>query len=544
MTTHTTSLIPASDLVPAPADMGLSCFSSWRPGQIQAIEEYIHYQGRFLAQNMGTGFGKSGVCIADGFFTGNTLVLTSTKALQKQYMDDFSASGLVDVRGQANYTCTYKSYANGDPYTCDEGADHKCRGRKDRTCSYSQAVDTAVGSQFVVTNYSYWVSLGRAESCPLAPHLLVLDEAHAAHDELCSIMTGIFHPVELSSALAGEMVPELKTPSQISEWINPRLYLVQQRLEELKANLDSGNKQVRASYRKTKELLNRLTLLAVADNEHWEMEISSDGVITCSPVWASPYTEQWLFRGAPKILLVSATVGQKSLELLGIKGKGGEKTGNVFRFSCYPWDFPPENQPVYYCPTVRVDFRMDLMAEQRLIAFMVKVCREREDRKGIIHSVSYDRGKWIAVELSRAGIKGVLTHDPGQVEQAIETYKQANHPMVLISPVVTTGYDFPGTDCEYQIIMKVPTPDTRSPIMKRRCKEDPEYKPYLVAQTICQAVGRGRRSAQDSCETFIPDVYFGDLWAKHQQFFPPDFRKLVHIRPGGAGITPLSKIKG
>ena len=37
---------------------------------------------------------------------------------------------------------------------------------------------------------------------------------------------------------------------------------------------------------------------------------------------------------------------------------------------------------------------------------------------------------------------------------------------VLVSPSVSTGYDFPGRECEWQFICKVPFPDGRAKIQQ------------------------------------------------------------------------------
>jgi Rad3-related DNA helicase len=70
---------------------------------------------------------------------------------------------------------------------------------------------------------------------------------------------------------------------------------------------------------------------------------------------------------------------------------------------------------------------------------------------------------------------------------------------------VTTGYDFAGKLCEYQIVAKIPFPDRRNPVVAARTDYDKEYPAYVAMQELVQAVGRGMRSADDQCETAIFD---------------------------------------
>jgi Rad3-related DNA helicase len=70
---------------------------------------------------------------------------------------------------------------------------------------------------------------------------------------------------------------------------------------------------------------------------------------------------------------------------------------------------------------------------------------------------------------------------------------------------MATGWDFPDDECRWQIIIKLPFPDTRGEIIKARSKQDPDFTSYMAMQQLIQAVGRGVRSKTDWCETFIVD---------------------------------------
>lgn len=70
---------------------------------------------------------------------------------------------------------------------------------------------------------------------------------------------------------------------------------------------------------------------------------------------------------------------------------------------------------------------------------------------------------------------------------------------------MTTGWDFPYDQCEFQIIGKVMFPDTQGGIAKARAAHDKDYGNYIAAQNMVQASGRGMRAEDDRCETFIID---------------------------------------
>jgi ATP-dependent DNA helicase DinG len=130
------------------------------------------------------------------------------------------------------------------------------------------------------------------------------------------------------------------------------------------------------------------------------------------------------------------------------------------------------------------------------------IIKPRLDRKGIIHTVSYARRDMVM----RSKYSGVMmTHGRADTEIAVEEFKGASSPAILVSPTMATGWDFPDDECRWQIIVKLPYPDTRGAIMKAMIEGDPSYVSYLVMQQLIQAAGRGVRSETDWCETFIID---------------------------------------
>jgi len=101
---------------------------------------------------------------------------------------------------------------------------------------------------------------------------------------------------------------------------------------------------------------------------------------------------------------------------------------------------------------------------------------------------------------------------------------------VLVSPAVTTGFDFPYDAAEYQIIGKIAYPDTRNRITKARCDADPEYAPYIAMQQLVQTCGRATRAADDFSENFVIDDTFGWFMKRYHRFAPQWFKESVVSR--------------
>jgi Rad3-related DNA helicase len=73
------------------------------------------------------------------------------------------------------------------------------------------------------------------------------------------------------------------------------------------------------------------------------------------------------------------------------------------------------------------------------------------------------------------------------------------------------------------VIGKVPYPDTRPAVVKRRHELDPEWTSFMAMQVIVQEAGRGTRSEQDKCEVLIIDDTWVWWWPRYKKFAPQYF---------------------
>src|SRR5438552_1565175 len=249
----------------------------------------------------------------------------------------------------------------------------------------------------------------------------------------------------------------------------------------------------------------------------WVIASGAKGV-PLSPLWPAPYAQGSLFLGIPRVMLTSATVRPRTLSLLGIQSEEVE-------IEDCPSTFPVQNRLVTHIPTVRLNHRSSETDVLLWVMRMDQIIGRRLDRKGIIHTVSYDRARLI---LERSQYKDLmLTHRAGGVAYAVSQFKRAKAPSVLVSPSVTTGVDFPDDECRYQIIAKVPFPEVRSTLVRARTEADPEYGLYLAMQSVVQAAGRGVRSQTDWCETYIVDDMWTWFYGRNQGMAPRWFREAV-----------------
>lgn len=519
-----------------PSDLGLPPkFTSWRPGQLKALSRSLDSPRRFIAHSMPVGEGKSLYYIAHALLgSSRTCILTSSKGLQTQLLGDFSPCGLVDMRGRNNYPCHVKEARN-----CDEGQHyHRCAKTE---CSYEIARESMLRASLVESNYSYFMlstmygrGMGKFD-------LLVMDESHDAPDEVCAAMA-----IEVSYWEANRIGVRLPSDDSLIQawfdWGNEAGIVTS---TNVAAFTEAANEERRSAGHVSRDtavalhLWNRLNTkcqsIAKAEGTgEWIVSRTGDGR-RIEPVWAHQHAHKVLFQDIPKVVLTSATMVRKTLNLLGIDK-------DTVDFHEYPSSFPPRRSPVYLFPPscdskpIRIDHKIDEDKISIWLAYIDNVISKRLDRKGIIHTVSYERARLIQSRSEHAAYM-IVPGSSRETEAAIESFKRSSPPSILVSPSITTGYDFPGQECEFNLIIKVPFLDTRTPILEARQKEDPEYAPYITAQTITQAHGRSMRGPEDRSETFILDGHI--LWfiKKFHHLFPFWFHRLV-VTPSGLPEPP------
>lgn len=489
----------------APSDFGLPShlFPSFRRGQYELAQRVESNPKRFSLVMAPPGSGKSlAHYIISKLTGGRSLTLVSTKALADQILrDPFNHT---EIRGHSNYSCAPKIY---DPTR--EISDLRCQSRG-FGCGHQKAVQACVSSTSVLTNYALWVNLARTGKLDLLGKfdLLICDEGHLVHDLLSDLISVELYASRLSYLLH-EPLPDLETDlSPWLEWVE----FIQSRVKAAATQaLHRDDKDLTFQLSRLDSELSRLLL--ESKQESWAVERMPSSV-KFSPVWSSSYTEKYLFRGIPKVVISSGTLLPETAPLLGID----KPSHSYFQVSS---TFPPERRPFIYLPTCRVDYRMSEGHWRMLVNRIDKIIEDRLDRKGIIHCRSYERGLEIFKRSKWSEI--MLYHQSGNRDKVLADFKKSDSPCILVSPSVEEGHDFKGDLARYNILLKVPYADTRSPLTKERVKQNRQYGYLKAAEKILQQYGRSNRDEKDWSETFILDDHWGDYFHRIVTF--PEYFK-------------------
>lgn len=535
---------PPAPLLLPPTQYGLpGKFTSYRTNQDVAIVRGVTSPARFVAQSAPVGFGKSMNAILQAVLMGKrTVILTATKGLQDQYARDFGAMGIVDQRGRDNYPCP----SNPETDTCENSpclGGLRCHYRKQGACPYANSVTAFNEARIAVTNYSWWLSVGKGGRLT-PPELLVLDEAHDSPHQLEAVLAFTLFDSDIRKWLNPGPPPnppsdEFFVTQDWAQWARGQASLLAFQIEELETQAKKGGLTNTEwnGLKARRRLFEAMGLLGSAGHDClwvWE-RLRDQQAWQFNPLHPAQFAEKYLFRGTPRVLLTSGTITPKTCYTLNL---GPHNTD----FQDYPSPFNPARAPIYRFNTgIRWDKRTSESDLRVLVSMMDNLINARRDRKGIIHSVSFIRQQFIYGTSQNAnlmwgnsrarrggggggnGRNTPAAMDPTTTAKVVAAFKQSPPPALLISPSITTGWDFPGPECEYQLIPKLPFPDASSRIMKARAKVDPEYAAHLCAVELQQMCGRGMRTPEDQCETIIMDGHALWFLSKNRHLFNSSF---------------------
>ena len=535
--------------LPPPVDLGLpDKFRSWYPGQDDLILTMTESDRRFICMESPTGSGKSlSYTTLAHLLGGRWVILTSTKGLQDQLAGDFRSMGMVDVRGKSNYDCIYLqytgSYGNCDIGPCHSGMMCQYRTPYGEGCHYFDAVERAKRANLVVTNYSYWLAINHYTDEGLGDFDgIILDEAHEAPEEVSSFLAVELLPGELDLTAGAHPSPDCGDLDKWSAWARGKTQYVESYVTTIGAVLKSGSggradSKRYTEYKRILDKLKRISTLSSTRTDWVHESIGQKGShakgVRFTPIWPGPYTESVLFHGIPKVVFSSATVTPKTIELLGVDLRDTSYLHGISTF-------PVASRPVVFVKTADMTTRGTESDFKWWVNRIDQITKARMDRKGILHTVSYARAEKF-MRMSKLADLGVhYTNLKESTYRMVEKFRAADPPALMVSPSLSTGYDFPMEECEYQIIGKIAFPDTRSALMEARCKADPTYSAYLAMQNLIQSCGRGMRSPTDRCETLVIDNSFEWFIKRHRDFAPPWFHAAV--RRSDTVPDPLPKL--
>lgn len=523
-----------------------------RNSQIRLINEINFAIGegyKNIILEAGTGIGKSAIATTLANMYEDSYILTMTKQLQEQYLDDFDEM-LVEIKGRGNYKCNYKG-------SCDFCIKAEYNLRRCSNCEYQLAFKRATEAKNVITNYDYLYYAGVVNPILDSRELLILDEAHNLERKMLMLSSSelnreyistkfgidIFEPLMHSS----KSFNELKRNSEY--WVRLCDDLIKECKKRIKKIEGDANKSVQVTLDEFENDPSKYSNFDYVEKQNLEQDIKTfagiglglaheeliidlpnrDSILNnemdisaeFKPFSVADDTQNLLGMGNVCIFL-TGTLGSKD-KFCEWNNINPEETYYIYEKS--PFDV--EKRPIY------ADFVGNMSGRRRgktpnwknkrAINKLKELLSRHKNEKGVIHTSSNEQAFWIMDKLRDDRLVFVGGEDRNHT---LKDFTKSKENTVLIGASIKDGVDFKGDLCRFQIVFKIPYPQLNEQVKYRKAL-DPKWFYYQTVMALMQAYGRGIRDMDDWCVMYIIDSSFKQLVEYNRGFFNEYFLEAI-----------------
>jgi Rad3-related DNA helicase len=529
---------------------------------VNFIKKAILTGNKYMLLNLPTGVGKSFLATMFINWYLNHVnekakfdVLTNSKLLQDQYIKEFPY--IRNLKGRANYPC--------DPYNtnCDEGMEI-CTAKKKKCdrCPYLLALSNYIGSRVSMTNFHMFDIANIFSTCfktVRESKVLIVDEASDFDQVFCNYMTtelnvNVFTKCGFEQTKINEYKNIISSIVDITTLVDviiknflPDLdkrikYL---RSEMLDADQHSKStpidtyKKWAAQSRECSSKFNSLDLFIKEfqnNPENWFLETINKydkrkkesgefKSLIVQPVWGSEYIPKYALNQYDHIIFMSATILNKKLFCY-INGLNEDIT----KYYEIPSPFPVKNRPIYYIKAGKMTYKEKENSYKYHFDYIIKTLNKYKNDKGIIHTFNYELATRLSDDLNKTEFKDrIIIHDTASRNDKLDQHINSKLPTVLISPSMMMGVDLKDELSRFQIIMKIPYPNIKSKLVKKRQQTNPDWYRWKTIVDLVQQYGRSVRSSEDWAITIILDSSLSDILNFHGEFLPKYFVDAIKI---------------
>ena len=235
----------------------------------------------------------------------------------------------------------------------------------------------------------------------------------------------------------------------------------------------------------------------------------------------------YLLNTSTNRVLLSATVGLKESfdENLGIRFTGEES--NIKKI---PSTFDFSKSPIYFYNKYKLSYTEKDTSLKHLKPILYNMLiNNYKEYKGIIQTASYDLAKEFVKDAPyELKCRLLLYMNSPEKTNFIKRHEKSKN-TILIGPSLSEGIDLPGDLCRFIIILKVPYASLKDKLVKAKMELFPKWYKADASNTIIQGIGRGNRSKDDWCVTYIVDGCFGQLYAATKEQYPKELQDRIKV---------------
>lgn len=465
------------------------CNASNEPSQrfkqlVESYEVYEKESGEYV---------HAEECMGMSAFGG--AVLTVTKSLQDQYERLFNDSKV--LKGKSNYVCMVDEDHSVDTAPCIVIDKIKKDCWSCNKCLYYNARNSSITSKFGVYNYKMYMCLPDHVK---QKQFLICDEAAELEDELVKSFS-----VDLRTKTLHYIMPGFDNIVDVDNLSAVRVHLtnIVTNLSDIIVELERkvANKKNKASQSDVSKMLAAKNMHGQVKTvlENWGKceylaEKTKTGIVV-SPLKVDNLANH-LFDNAQKVLLMSATIIDPAnfAKSLGITD---------YAYVEMPSTFDPQKAPI----VVSSKYRMNNGNWEKLMPLFKKTIEQIVDQhkgsKGIIHTHNMNITNYMKDNLK--GSRYLFREEGTDNEQILQMHLSGQEDTVIVSPSMTHGVDLKDDLARFQIIVKAPFLPLNNKRIKKLFNMDSQWYANKMLTTVIQAAGRGVRSKDDHCVTYILD---------------------------------------
>jgi Rad3-related DNA helicase len=508
---------------------------------------------KFFLLNLPVGSGKShlALMIADWYKKNvNKMarvdIITNSKILQDQYANTYES--ISDLKGKENYEC--ETYA----CSCAQGSEfNRLNKTSCESCPYSYARESYQSGGISLTNFYLYILYAIYNPKLMESRdarVLIVDEAHEFDDVMSDFITIKITETSLKKykfASEYDLIKRLKAVKSISDYVEflkhynteiintmdsmsngmssaPRNVTEDKRDLKISKLLKTKNSDVKMMQLVTdlKQQQSKIDVFLTeykANPNNWVLESSYNEKLrqkelSLEPIWAYDYLDKYVFSHYDMVFLMSGTILDKNL-FCQLNGLDVSKA--VYYSISSP--FPLRNRMIYYMPVGKMSYKSKEETFKRYIPYIKKLLDKYKNKKGIIHTNSFELANWIKDSIKDPRL---IFHDSSNKDEMLRLHIESEEPTVIVSPSMDTGVSFDDDSARFQIIAKVPYPSLASQKNKMRQSNNPDWYSWKTVSGFIQMTGRAVRSDMDYADTIVIDGGFGDVM-KHSSHFLPDW---------------------
>jgi ATP-dependent DNA helicase DinG len=442
---------------------------------------------------------------------GGSFVLTITKNLQQQYKLLFEDSKL--LKGKNNYKCNVDTTRTVDKAPCIGNTNLKRRCEYNMLCTYYNARNNSIINKFSVLNYKKFSTLPRHIR---RRQFIICDEASELPNELVSIYSRTI-PLNLLNQLGfiASKIP-YENPPKFLGWLNEFSNVLSDEIATIERKYNSKTitenmSKILSNYRNT---LNDIeATISLWDETEYIVELNRLH-LKITPLKIDKLSKT-IFNYGEKIVLMSGTIidHQRFAKSLGI---------DDYEYIEVDSEFDPKKAPIYTVNSNRSLNRSNLPRMLPVLAKEIQsICNRHKGEKGVIHTHTNDITRYLYDALR--GDRFLFRMDENENDVILKKHSESELPTVLVSPSLSYGVDLKGDLAKFQIIVKaafLPLNDIR---VSRLFKEDKQWYINEMLNTLIQACGRGVRSKDDECVTYILDGNITNNVIQNKSILPKYF---------------------